>query len=461
MAERGGMTGTSIASPYQINVRFGSNYMTSSSGSAASGWFGPSVPPNPLGPSEVSGRQWDFPSGYNLSTTERPYAPIGFRELRQFADGYDLLRLVIETRKDQVSRMTWSIKARAGRQPNSAAADMIDKITRFFWRPDGQHAWDTWLRMLLEDLFVTDASALYVQRDRGGNLHALLPMDGATIKPVIDDWGRTPRPVTQNGQTIYPVAYQQILKGYPAINYSVRDIIYRPRNVRTNRVYGYSPVEQVIATIKIGLLRQSFLMDYYTEGNIPDSLIGVPDNWTPDQVASYQRYWDAYFDGPEGRRRRAKFVPGGVAKTFIQTKEPDLKSPLDEWLARVICLAFSMSPQSLVSNLNRATAETQKDMAEEEGLFPILAWTKSIIDEIIQNEFSSPDLEFVWGQDTQIDPTVQASILTDYTGKGIMKINEARERLGLDPLEDPAANMAMVLTANGYVPLDANVSAAK
>jgi hypothetical protein len=154
-------------------------------------------------------------------------------------------------------------------------------------------------------------------------------------------------------------------------------------------------------------------------------------------------------------------VPGGVAKTFIQTKEPELKSALDEWLARVICLAFSMSPQSLVSNLNRATAETQKDLSEEEGLFPILNWIKSLIDEIIEREFFSPDLEFVWGQDAQIDPSVQASILTDYTGKGIMKINEARQRLGLEPLDDPAANMAMVLTAHGYVSLDANVAGGK
>jgi hypothetical protein len=27
-------------------------------------------------------------------------------------------------------------------------------------------------------------------------------------------------------------AYQQVLKGLPAVDYAVRDIIYRPRNVR-------------------------------------------------------------------------------------------------------------------------------------------------------------------------------------------------------------------------------------
>ncbi len=157
---------------------------------------------------------------------------------------------------------------------------------------------------------------------------ALLPIDGATIKPVIDDWGRTPQPYVENGATIYPVAYQQVLKGYPAVDYSLRDIIYRPRNIRVNRAYGFSPVEQIVTSVNIALRRQMYLLDYFTQGNIPDSLIGVPENWTPDQIASYQKYWDAYFDGDLGRRRRAKFVPGGVAKTFIQTKEPDLKRPV-------------------------------------------------------------------------------------------------------------------------------------
>ncbi len=116
-----------------------------------------------------------------------------------------------------------------------------------------------------------------------------------------------------------------------------------------------------MTTVNIALRRQIFLLDYFTEGNIPDSLIGVPENWTPDQISTYQKYWDAYFDGDIGRRRKAKFVPGGVAKTFLQTKEPSLTGPFDEWLARVILLCFlDLAARPLCSSLNRATAETQE-----------------------------------------------------------------------------------------------------
>jgi Phage portal protein len=315
------------------------------------------------------------------------------------------------------------------------------------------HTFGDWLRLLLEELFVIDAPALYMSRDRGGRLTALLPIDGATIKPVIDDWGRTLQPFEENGATVYPVAYQQILKGYAAVDYSVRDLIYRPRNIRVNRAYGFSPVEQVITTVNVALRRQMFLLDYFTQGNIPDSLIGVPESWTPDQIASYQKYWDAYFGGELGRRRRAKFVPGGVAKTFIQTKEPDLKGPFDEWLARIVCFAFSISPQALTQQMNRATAETQKDLAEEEGLAPVLAWVKDLIDSVIAQEFNAPDLEFAFSAEASVDPQQQEAILSSYTSKGILTINEARAALGRNPLAEPAANKPMALTGAGYVPL--------
>ena len=121
-----------------------------------------------------------------------------------------------------------------------------------------------------------------------------------------------------------------------------------------------------------------------------------PPPLTPDQIASYQKYWDAYFDGDLARRRRAKFVPGGVAQTFVQTKEPDLKSPFDDWLARIVCFAFSVSPQALIQQMNRATAQTQKETSEEEGLAPVLAWAKFLMS--VATEFKRGGFPDTWAR---------------------------------------------------------------
>jgi hypothetical protein len=255
---------------------------------------------------------------------------------------------------------------------------------------------------------------------------------------------------------VYPPAYQQVLKGLPAVNYSARDIIYRPRNVRAHRVYGYSPVQQVLMTVNIALRRQLWQLDYYSEGSIPDALIGVPQGWTPDQIKQFQDYWDTEFAGDLAKRRRAKFVPGDTAARVHQTKEPEHKNDFDEWLARIICFAFSVPPQWAVKLMNRATADNQSAQSEEEGLEPTKEWVKDLIDEIIVEEFSSPDLELHWLDEDDNDSGKAEAALESRVKLGAVTLNEMRDSLGLDPYANAAADRPMVLTATGYVPIEAN-----
>jgi portal protein len=452
-------------SPYQIQVSYSASQSTPSSGIArgtGADWFGPLNPLTPIAPPDIAGRRFDFPPGYNLATRPRAYEPVGFAELRAFADAYDLLRLVIETRKDQMERQRWRIRPRDPKfKRQSAAVDAemsarIAALENFLQKPDGLTRWKTWLRSLLEDMFVIDAATLYCQRTRSGQLFALQQLDGATIKRVIDDWGRTPQPYRDADDAIvFPPAYQQVFKGLPAVNYSARDIIYRPRNVRAHRVYGYSPVQQVLMTVNIALRRQLWQLDYFTEGSIPDALIGVPQGWTPDQIKQFQDYWDTEFTGDLARRRRAKFVPGDTAAKVVQTKEPQHKDDFDEWLARIICFAFSVPPQWATKVMNRATADNQSAQSEEEGLEPTKEWVKDLIDEIIAEEFSSPDLELIW-LDEDTDAAQAETALEARVKLGAVTLNEMRDALGLDPFVTPAADRPMVLTATGYVPIEAN-----
>jgi hypothetical protein len=287
-------------------------------GTSADSWFGPLEPLTPIAPPSVAGRRFDYPSGYNIVTQPRPYEPVTFHQLRGLADAYDLLRLVIETRKDQIARLAWTIRPR--KQSSAAGAadprtldSRIGAIADFLAAPDREHGWDSWLRMLLEDLLVIDAPCLYVRLDNAGRLYALEPVDGATIKRVIDDAGRTPVPPAP--------AYQQILKGLPAVDYTADELLYLPRNPRSNRVYGYSPVEQIVMTVNIALRRQLHQLQYYTEGTVPEALIGVPEAWTPDQIGQFQSYWDALLTDDTATRRHARFVPATISKSFVQTKE--------------------------------------------------------------------------------------------------------------------------------------------
>ena len=116
------------------------------------------------------------------------------------ADDCDLVRLAIETRKDQLSGLDWVIQPRTGMKADPAE---VARATALFPAPTPDHGWDEWVRLLVEDMLVLDAATLYPRRSLSGAVIALEPIDGGTIKRVIDDWGRTP---------VAPApAYQQVL----------------------------------------------------------------------------------------------------------------------------------------------------------------------------------------------------------------------------------------------------------
>jgi hypothetical protein len=108
-----------------------------------------------------------------------------------------------------------------------------------------------------------------------------------------------------------------------------------------------------------------------------------------------------------------------------------LKDVFDEWLARVVCFAFSVSPLPFVAQMNRATAETAHDAAQAEGLAPLKGWVKALVDRVIATAFAAPDLEFAWADDQETDPKKLADIAAVYVGAGIKTVDEVRAELGL------------------------------
>ena len=459
---------------------------------AGADWFGPLQPLRPIAPADVAGRAWDFPAGFNLNTQPRPYEPVSFEMLRAIADAYDPLRLIIERRKDQVCRLNWNIRPRhngTGPRPktsqlSAATQELVREVTEFFKTPSYEMPWRSWLRELMEDLFVIDAPSLAAERSPRGELIGLNPIDGSTIKRNIDRHGRTPRPLEWDGVTpfiwnggevnganyralgwqlhqgvAYPPAYTQILHGAPAATLTTRDLIYRPHNTRPGKPYGCSPVEQVIMTAGIALRRITSQGEYFQAGNVPAGIFNLPETWSVDQVSQFQSWWDTLFSGDLGRRRQMRFVAGsGKYQPFL---EPNLKADFDEWMIRIICFAFSYPPNAFVQLSNRSIAEEHSRTAELEGLQPVKQWATDFINEIIEREWRTDEVEFAFVEEEEVNQVEQSKILARLVESGIITANEAREKLGEAPDPNPAANTLMVKTATGYAPLGATDNSTK
>jgi hypothetical protein len=71
----------------------------------------------------------------------------------------------------------------------------------------------------------------------------------AGLRRELRESGRSPEPPDP--------AYQQVLHGVPAADFSSDELLYLPRNVRSHRLYGMSPVEQIALTINIALRRDA------------------------------------------------------------------------------------------------------------------------------------------------------------------------------------------------------------
>jgi hypothetical protein len=406
-------------------------------------WFGPDLPMSPSAPAGTPPRTLDYPVGYNINIQPRNMEPISFHQMRSLADSFDLVRLCIETRKDQVSRMPWAFRKRSqpghaknvdarsnkpfGGEDNEESDPRLAQLTDFFSYPDKEHTWQQWVRLLLEDLLVIDAPVLVPIVSQNGELwspgkqlYALEVIDGSTIARKIDSMGRTPASPA--------IAYQQILKGLPAVDFTADQLIYRPRNVRAHKFFGFSPVEQIILTINIGLRRQIHLLNYYTEGNVPEAVAQVPKEWSADQISEFQDWFDSSLAGNSARRRRITFVP--ECGTLQFTRDPMLKDALDEWITRIVCYAFGLSPQQFVNAMNRATAETSVEQAAAEGLVPVLGYLADTINFIVHRHFGFNDIEFVWEQDRTLNALEQAKIDDIYVRAGVLSIDEIRQELG-------------------------------
>jgi hypothetical protein len=253
--------------------------------------------------------------------------------------------------------------------------------------------------MLVEDLLVIDAPTLYLAPSLLGHLVPQV-MDGALLKPLLQEDGRTPLPPDP--------AYQQVLKGVPAVEYTLDEVVRMPRNLRSNRVYGMSPVEQVQMTASHRAAPRALPARVLHRRHRPRHALRRAEEWTPDA--------DQPVPGVLGHAMSAGTPPSAAGcgscpaewTPFPLKGAAQGRPSTSGW--RIICYCFDLSPQALVKQMNRATAETAKQTAQEEGLEPLKLWFKDTDRRVLRRPSTSPSWSSVSSDEEIGDPEVKANV---------------------------------------------------
>ena len=443
--------------------------------------FGPGNPltPGAINPLREDGRpdprRFEYQVAQNINVTETRLIP--FKTLRAAADQIDILRRCVEVTKSKLSGLDWDIvlatdasekiaaesggdHVRAMAKAREKFTDEINRVREFWENPDRANGltFTDWLMIAAEETLVVDALAIFPQPTVGGDLYGLQILDGATIKPLIDDRGMRPMAPAP--------AYQQILYGFPRSEFSANsddpaadgeftadDLVYAVRNRRTTSVYGFGPVERALPLADIYLRRQQWIRAEYTDGVIPDLMFTTDAEWgtNPDLLRAYENILNDDLAGQTEQRKRARLLPSGLSPITNEGYGEKFKDTLDDYLITSICGHFGVQPSEIgfapKSGLGGSGFEEGRaENAEALGIQPLANWYSKMLTNLSYAYLGMPrELEFKLMTSKRNDNESNArksQIEVTSAGK---TINERRSELGLPLLDTPQADMPLLV----------------
>lgn len=405
--------------------------------------WGPPFPPGrPLDPFwgyKRPPRTRDFSIGENVQVTPR-WNRISFNTLEALWQQYDVAQICTSHLINDVRSLDFHFEAAQGIRDD--VTDDILAARQFFESPDKRQPFRAWLYEFLLGVVKFDAGALYVRRNNAGEAIALEVVDGPSIIPLADFYGRPATDEDDEDEDLSPAglfqgetvpAFVQIIQGMPWDWITFNDMIYQCWNPQPNSMYGRAPLEQVLLSANTDIRFQWHFLQYFTEGTLPAGFMEAPPDLSdPVMIKEWQETWDSFMLGDQAKLRQIRWVPAGA--NFKPAKEHadkfDSQFPL--YLMRRVCASFGVTPSDLgfTETVNKATSETQVDVQFRVGTMPLVRHVEDII-----NMFLAEDLKlrvrfrFDTGREIE-DRLATAQAEGVYIDHGVISPDEPRARLG-------------------------------
>ena len=441
------------------------------------------------GQRQAEPRQFEIPVSWNLPGFSDRLIPWAI--LRNAAD-IPLFRQCIETRKAEAVTKPWDIRLSKNAIRRAQQADPtanlndvkkalqakvdphIGRLIDFWSEPDRWNGRDftAWATLALEEILVLDALPIFPRRTKGGDLYGFEIIDGTTIKPLLDDFGRRPLPPNP--------AFQQILYGFPRGEYvsdvdldpevqgqqpdpgayTADQLIYHVTHGRTFTPYGHSAVERALQDGDLWMRRHGWLKAEYTDGVMPSGWLEAGEGqaeWTPQQLEVFEKAFNDYYAGATPSRQRFRILPWGMTPSKSEDLGEKYKPDYDLFLLKLVVRHFDTNINELGFSEARGLGsagmhESQERNQERTATQPTLDRLGKLCTRL-QVRFldAPPELEFVFPGDEAEDEEKEDQIWNQRVATGRATRNEDRDRQGMPRFEFPEADMPAVETGTGLL----------
>lgn len=352
-----------------------------------------------------------------------------FLFLRDFAKHCGVVAYCIQYIQNQITSLDYQVVYREkGKQKDEKCAE-VEALLR---RPNRrQRNLRSLLNAMIKDFLVVDAMAikpLYASNKK--DVIAIELLDPAYISLKIDERGQVPA---------FPqTAYQfNVPEKNVILNYNIKDILYSVYDSSSYDMYGESAMEKCLNAVRSLIRRRGYIDAYFTNGNLPDNMISVGEEMTPEEMFEWQFALQNFLGegmGLDERKWQTRLLPKDWK--LIQAKSPELQQDIDEVFIKEICGIFGVPPSALIGTQNKASSESIRRITDSSELSAKIKYIEETLTTFINEYIGYDDLVFVFKEPTASDRLQQAQISNLFSSAGILTTNEIREMLGYGPLSD-------------------------
>ena len=290
---------------------------------------------------------------------------------------------------------------------------------------------------LVRDTLTLDSAPIETEfkRDRKLGIDGFYAVDGATIR-LANEIGY------QGDDEIFAL---QVVDGNIRAAYTHDDLIYVPRNPRTDVLvggYGLSEVELLVRVVTGFLNAFTYNTSFFDKNSIPKGLLHLTGDYSTEDMASFKRYWNAMVKGinnawtlpvlvSKNQESKAAFENFGVEVNEI------MFAKWMTFLTSIICAIYGIAPDEInfesftagTSSLSGSDTEEKLINSKDKGLRPLLTHFEDVFSDYIVSEFGDKYV-FRWtGLDEEAPETVWDK------QKTLMTWNEARKAMNLEAVK--------------------------